>query len=210
MTERRPLASRNTRLASTIAKSLVRMGVAPNTISKTSIAFAVLAGAGFWLSAHTSGAVYVTCLLAAALGCQLRLLCNLMDGMVAVEGGRGAADGPFWNEVPDRVADCIILVGLGLAAGNVALGWSAAAAAIATAYLREMACANGLTADFRGPMAKPHRMALVTGAALLATFLPKVADLGTLEIALWALIAGTIMTLWRRAVAILAGLRSRS
>ena len=47
---------------------------------------------------------------------QLELLCNLLDGMVAVEGGLGGPTGPLWNELPDRIADSVFIVALGMAA----------------------------------------------------------------------------------------------
>ena len=53
---------------------------------------------------------------------QLRLLCNLLDGMVAVEGGRSSPVGALYNEVPDRVADSLLLVALGYAVGIPWLG----------------------------------------------------------------------------------------
>ena len=43
--------------------------------------------------------------------------------MVAVEGGKAEADGPFWNEFPDRIADILILAGAGYGIGSPALGW---------------------------------------------------------------------------------------
>jgi phosphatidylglycerophosphate synthase len=114
--------------------------------------------------------VRVTLFIAAALFCQLRLLCNLFDGMVAVEGGKGEADGPFWNEFPDRVADVFIFVGAGYGIGAPALGFAAAAFAVLTAYVRELGRANGAPSDFSGPMAKQHRMATITLAAVLSAF----------------------------------------
>jgi phosphatidylglycerophosphate synthase len=102
----------------------------------------------------------------------LRLLCNLFDGMVAVEGGKGAADGPFWNEFPDRIADILILVGAGVSIGLPGLGWAAASFAVLTAYVRELGRATGQPSDFSGPMAKQHRMATITAAALLSMFEP--------------------------------------
>lgn len=209
MPDRRPLATRDTKIAARLAQVLAERGVAPNTISQVSIAFAVLAFAAFWLSAHATGALYALCLVLAALGCQLRLLANLLDGMVAVEGGCGAPDGPFWNEAPDRVADVLILVGLGLAAGHAALGWAAGALAIGTAYLRELGSAQGLPADFRGPMAKPHRMALTTGAAILAIFVPSVAGWPVLYLALWLIVIGTAVTIARRSWHLVGHLRTR-
>lgn len=210
MSERRPIASRDTKLAARIARSLARRGVSPNTISQASMVFAALAGLGFWLSGPSSGILYVLCLVVAALGCQFRLLCNLFDGMVAVEGGRGEPDGPFWNEAPDRVADALILVGIGLGTGHAALGWAAAALAIGTAYIRELGSAQGLSADFRGPMAKPQRMALATAFALLAIFVPTILEWSVLHIGLWIIILGTTATALRRSLDLIAALKSRS
>lgn len=208
MSERRPIASRNTNLAARIAKGLADRGVSPNRISQASMVFAALAGLAFWLSAMSDGFLYVICLVAAALGCQFRLLCNLFDGMVAVEGGRGEPDGPFWNEAPDRVADALILVGLGLGAGQPALGWAAAALAIGTAYVRELGSAQGLNADFRGPMAKPQRMATATAAAIIAIVFPMVLDWPILALALWVIIIGTAVTILRRCHGMIVALKS--
>lgn len=210
MSERRPIASRNSKLAERIAKSLAERGVSPNHISQASMVFAALAGLAFWLSGMTSGVLYGACLVGAALGCQFRLLCNLFDGMVAVEGGRGTPDGPFWNEAPDRVADTMILVGLGLGAGYPALGWAAAALAIGTAYVRELGSAQGLSADFSGPMAKPQRMATATVAAIIAIFVPAIFGWSVLNIALWIIILGSLGTVLRRSLTMVAALKSAS
>src|SRR5690606_25545824 len=68
---------------------------------------------------------------------QMRLLANLFDGMVAVGRGIASPLGELYNEVPDRVSDTAILLGLGVAAGgNWGLGLAAALAAMATAYIR--------------------------------------------------------------------------
>ena len=210
MSERRPIASRDTKLAARVARSLADRGVSPNHISQASMVFASVAGVAFWMSGGAEGALYVFCLLVAALGCQLRLLCNLFDGMVAVEGGRGAPDGPFWNEAPDRVADVFILVGMGMATGNASLGWAAAALAIGTAYVRELGSAQGLSADFRGPMAKPQRMAVATGAAILAIFVPLFGGWPVLELALMIIALGTAATILRRSWGMIAALKSAS
>jgi phosphatidylglycerophosphate synthase len=130
---------------------------------------AALAGLAFWLTGETQDGLRVALFIAAALFCQLRLLCNLFDGMVAVEGGKGEADGPFWNEFPDRIADLLIFVGAGFAIGVPALGFAAASFAVLTAYVRELGRANGAPNDFSGPMAKQHRMATMTLAALLSS-----------------------------------------
>lgn len=210
MSERRPIASRNSNLAARVARALAERGVSPNHISQASMGFAAFAGLMFWVSGVTEGFHYALCMIGAALGCQFRLLCNLFDGMVAVEGGRGAPDGPFWNEAPDRVADTLIFVGLGLGVGQPALGWAAAAFAIGTAYVRELGSAQGLGTDFRGPMAKPQRMAVVTGAAVVAIFIPNIWGWSVLSIALWIVILGAAVTLVRRGHEMITSLKSTS
>lgn len=207
MSERRPIATRNSKYAERTARYLAERGVTPNTISKASILFAAVAGGAFWLSGQTGGTLYALCLVVAALGCQFRLLCNLFDGMVAVEGGKGEADGPFWNEAPDRLADTLIFVGVGLGVGSGALGWAAAAFALGTAYVRSLGAEIGLATDFRGPMAKQQRMALVTAAAIVAIFLPTVFGWKTLNIALWIIIIGSGATILRRSQGIVGELK---
>lgn len=198
--DRRPLASRNTQWARALAGRMAAMSVTPNAISQASIVMAACAGAAFWVGGESSGGTRSLLLIAAALFCQLRLLCNLLDGMVAVEGGKAEADGPFWNEFPDRIADMLILVGLGYGLAFPALGWAAAAFALLTAYVRELGRANGAPSDFSGPMAKQHRMALVTAAALLSSveFLWN-GDGEVLMLALWIIVIGAGLTALRRA-----------
>lgn len=107
--------------------------------------------------------------LVAAAGIQGRLFCNLMDGLLAVEGGLKSATGELFNEIPDRFADALILVPLGYATGTpwgIALGWAAAAGAVFTAYVRALGSSLTGRHDFQGPMAKPQRMAAVTVACL--------------------------------------------
>jgi phosphatidylglycerophosphate synthase len=208
---RRPLASRGTAWARKLTQGLAATQVTPNQISQAGIVMAALSGAAFWLSGET-GAVWSRSLLllAAALFCQLRLLCNLLDGMVAVEAGRSAPDGVFWNEVPDRAADILILAGVGYGIGMPALGWAAAAFAVLTAYVREVGRAEGAGVDFSGPMAKPHRMAVVTAAALLSILEPLWNGRGdVLEIALWIVALGALITALRRARRLVQRLRGR-
>jgi phosphatidylglycerophosphate synthase len=178
----------------------------PNRISQASILFAAVAGAAFWLSGTSEGTARILFLLLAAAGCQIRLLCNLVDGMVAVEGGKSEPDGSFWNEVPDRLSDILILVGAGLGADFPSLGWAAATAAVLTSYVRELGRAEGTPADFGGPMAKPHRMAVMTGAALVAAAVP---NLAIIAIALWIVVAGAFATAAIRSVRLIRFLVSR-
>jgi phosphatidylglycerophosphate synthase len=198
---RRPLSSRNTKWASRIANALVARDITPNQISQSSIAAATVAGGAFWATSLTSGIFANGCLLVvAALACQLRLLCNLFDGMVAIEAGKSAADGPFWNEFPDRVSDIVIFSGVGFGIGSPALGFAAATMAVLTAYTRELGAGVGLAPNFCGPMAKQHRMALISIAAILAASEPYWLPRGTiLDLSLWLIIVGAIATSARRA-----------
>lgn len=159
---RRPIAARGNALVRRIAALLVRSGISPNAISVISIAVAAAGAAALLHLTSPWGAL----LCAAAI--QLRLLCNLFDGMVAVEGGRQTVTGALYNEVPDRIADSVFIVALGIAAGLPWLGWLGALLAALTAYVRTLGGALGLKQDFRGPMAKPHRMALMTAACVIA------------------------------------------
>jgi phosphatidylglycerophosphate synthase len=133
--------------------------------------FAALAGSCFLLLRGSGPALRIGLYLGAAAVIQLRLLCNLLDGLLAVEWGRGGRSGLVFNDLPDRFSDIAILVPAGYSLTWVAwgpeLGWSAGLLAVLTAYVRLLGGSAGLPQDFSGPMAKPHRMAVVTVACLL-------------------------------------------
>lgn len=158
---RRPIASRSSPWAIAVSSRLARAGVTPNSISVASIAFAALGGALVAWGSHPLA------WLGAAVCVQLRLICNLLDGMVAIEGGRKTRSGPLYNEFPDRIADSLLLVPLGYAAGVAWLGWACALVAALTAYIRVFGGSVGLAQDFSGIMAKQRRMAALT-AGLVA------------------------------------------
>ncbi|NHB77966.1 CDP-alcohol phosphatidyltransferase family protein [Rhodobacter calidifons] len=202
---RRPLTSRNSRWAAGLASRAVAKGISPNRISQASIGFAVLGFLLYWFST-LGGLLQFSALLLAAAAVQARLVCNLIDGMVAIEGGRGAKDGPFWNEAPDRASDLLFFAGAGLAAGQPALGLLAAALAIATAYIRELGRAEGFPPDFSGPLAKPQRMAVLTAGTILAALH---ATEWTLTLTLWIIALGTAATILRRSWTLIEKLKSR-
>ena len=82
------------------------------------------------------------------------------------------------------------------------------ALAILTAYVREVGRGCGLAADFSGPMAKPHRMALVTAAALASLFEPLWNGRNEILLAaLWLVALGSGVTALRRAWRIVRALR---
>lgn len=154
--------------------------------------------------------------LAGAGFIQLRLLANLLDGMVAIESGRASPVGELYNEVPDRVSDTAILVGVGFASGGTpSLGLIAACAALFTAYVRAMGKAAGAPHEFCGPMAKQQRMALLTIAALYCASVPKSwqpswgasSEYGFMAAVLLIISVGSLLTAIRRLLRIANNLR---
>jgi phosphatidylglycerophosphate synthase len=171
-TERRPIAARRWPVWQHAASWLVRRGVSPNGISLAGMGCGIAAGVALSATAYTPGWEQLAWLAGAVL-IQLRLLANLLDGMVAIESGRASPVGELYNEVPDRVSDTAILVGAGYAAGgDIVLGYVAACVALFTAYVRAMGKAAGAPQEYCGPMAKQQRMALVTFVALYCGLTP--------------------------------------
>jgi phosphatidylglycerophosphate synthase len=201
--DRRPIKTRSARWAQGIARGLVRLGVSPNQVSVASIACALI-GASMFLSEARGCPSAVPFFLAAAC-IQLRLLSNMLDGLIAVEGGRQTKTGELYNEIPDRIADVAFLAAAGYASlhgeWGVAVGWSAAVLAVMTAYIRALGARRGHPQDFCGPQAKPHRMFLLTVASLLA-FAEKLAGWTphVLFIFLIVINLGTLLTCVRRTV----------
>jgi phosphatidylglycerophosphate synthase len=211
---RRPLKTRQRRAATALAARLADLGVAPDQISYAGLLFALLAAVCLAALPHVGDAARVALLLGAAASIQLRLLANMLDGMVAVEGGLGSATGDLVNDVPDRLADVAILAGAGYAITWVswgdALGWAAATSALLTAYVRTLGGAVGATQHFCGPMAKPHRMALLTVACLASLGELALGYAGrVLTAALAVVIAGSLATAARRLGRVAAELRAR-
>ena len=104
--------------------------------------------------------------LAGVVLIQLRGMCNVLDGVVAVETQQVSPSGQLYNEVPDRISDAATLIGAGFAiGGDPWLGCLAALLAVFVAYVRAQSTVAGAPQDYCGPMAKPMRMTVVTIAA---------------------------------------------
>lgn len=203
--DRRPIAARGAGWTRGLLRLLLATSITPNQISVLSIAFAGL-GALALVEAPLRPWLYV----AAALCIQLRLVCNLMDGLVAVEGGRASKLGALYNEFPDRIADSLLLVAAGYAAATPWLGWAGALAAALTAYIRVSGGTLGLAQDFRGPMAKQHRMAVLTLACFAACVEPLIwSNRVALPAACWVLLVGSLATCATRTWAIARQLEAR-
>lgn len=211
--DRRPIRSRNTRWARATTQFLVRVGVSPNAISLLGMLAALTAGIVFFATNHTAGVAQRCLWLCGAAMCQVRLLCNLFDGMVAVARKSASRTGELYNEVPDRVSDAAVFIGLGYAAGGQpALGYLAALMSVFVAYVRAMASSIGAPNDFCGPIAKPQRMALATILGVYLSLAPEAWRLPWSEVrsVLIVVIAGGIVTATRRLARAAIHLQSNS
>ena len=130
---RRPLKSRSANWPRKIAFALVAKGFTPNQISVWSLFFSILAGEGLVVAPLHSRMIAPLFLIRAAICIQLRLVCNLLDGLMAVEGGKKTKTGEIYNEFPDRIADVVLFVCAGysiyLLPYAIQLGWACAVAA---------------------------------------------------------------------------------
>jgi phosphatidylglycerophosphate synthase len=173
----------------------------PVTANQVSFAGIVISALGAWAIVEAPQRTLLFIVGAACI--QLRLLANMLDGLIAVEGGRGGPTGAIWNEFPDRLEDSLFLVAAGYAPGLPWLGWLAALLAAVCAYVRLLGGTLGRPQDFGGPMAKPHRMAALTLACLAA-----IAWAPALAVALGLIAAGTLLTIALRLARLSKALRS--
>lgn len=204
--ERRPLKSRNHPLAIFLAKALSDRGVPPDFISFLGIIFAAIAATLLALTAITADPHRIWLFIVAAAAIQLRLLCNMLDGMVAMEAERKTAIGVLWNEAPDRLEDAAILITAGYAYGGLDwLGWLAAVLAVGTAYIRALGAANGVGDVFSGIMSKPRRMAAMTAACIIQPFFPTQA---VMAFVLGVIALGCLLTIWHRLRVIIHRMRA--
>ena len=204
---RRPLKSRGTAWAAVAARAALASGISADGVSIVGIVISLIGAAVL-----VTGIGAPWHFLSGAVAVQLRLLCNMLDGMVAVEGGRKSVYGPIYNELPDRIEDSVLLIAAGFAAYSVIgfeLGLVAALLAAICAYVRLLGGTLGQPQDFCGPQAKPHRMFVLT-LGLLAAFIAGLAGYRPgpwLYIAIALICIGTLVTIVRRTVRIARRLR---
>ncbi len=206
VTPRREIKTRDTKWAKSLATFIAtKTNITPNDISICSIFCGLIAFIAYcgYVCPQISTKYHFILPIIAIIGIQSRLICNLIDGMVAVEGGKKSVVGDIYNEFPDRLSDTLIIVGAGIAGGtwlSVCLGLLAALLAMFTAYTRVLAGAIGATQKFLGPMAKQHRMAILTVVSFICIaelFYPNLHNFAY-PAALVIIILGAIITVWRR------------
>jgi phosphatidylglycerophosphate synthase len=162
---RRPIAGIFRSTARGAVGLCVRRGIHPDAVSYASIAASGAAGICFWQSGRCAGL-----LLLGPILCFIRLWLNMLDGMVALASGQAGARGEILNDLPDRVSDVLIFVGVGHS-GLCALlsGYWAAIFALLTAYVGTLGQAVGAHREYSGLMSKPWRMVVLSLGAC-ATF----------------------------------------
>jgi phosphatidylglycerophosphate synthase len=160
-TWRRPIAQAFRRTALAPVQWCVRLGIHPNLVSYSSIVASAAAAVCFW----QAGAVPWLLLPAVGL-CYVRLWLNMLDGMVALAAGKASRTGEIANELPDRISDVLIFVGVAHSGLCHPLGgYWVAIFALLVAYVGTLGQAVGVQREFGGVMAKPWRMvALHVGA----------------------------------------------
>jgi len=211
--DRRPIATRNRKWAQAATAWLAARNVSPNAISIAGMCACIVAGIALGV---TSICDYRILWLAAALGAQLRLTANMLDGMVALVSGRTSKIGELYNEVPDRISDAAVFIGAGFAwGGNVTLGYIATILAIFTAYVRAAGKIAGAPNEFCGPMAKQHRMLVITLICLYSAIAPRSwqmitfndSQIGLMTFGLAVIVVGCVITVIRRVSRIAHGLK---
>jgi phosphatidylglycerophosphate synthase len=209
---RRPIADIFRRSAHLAVNWCVRHGIHPNWVSYASVVAAAAAALCFWQ------ALAVPALLIPAAGfCYVRLWLNMLDGMVALASGKASRTGEIVNELPDRVSDVLIFVGVahsGLC--HPLSGYWVAIFALFVAYVGTLGQAVGVQREFSGVMAKPWRMVALHVGAWITLGLLWGADSaiygGGLSVLDWthlAIIAGCVETILVRLVRIVRALHAQ-
>lgn len=210
---RRPIAQRFRQTAHAPVRWCARLGVHPNLISCSSIVASAAAGLCFWQAGDAPW------LLLAAVGCcYVRLWFNMLDGMVALATGKASPTGEIANELPDRISDVLIFVGVahsGLC--YPMLGYWTAILALLVAYVGTLGQAVGAQREFSGLMAKPWRMvALHVGAWLTLALIwwgdgaIRLGNLTVLDWTLLTILAGCVQTIGLRLVRIIRVLQQET
>ncbi|MGB9473776.1 MAG: CDP-alcohol phosphatidyltransferase family protein [Candidatus Udaeobacter sp.] len=202
--DRRPIATRNRKWAQDATAWLASRNVSPDAISIAGMCACIVAGIALGMTSVTN---YRILWLIAALGAQLRLTANMLDGMVAIASGRTSKTGELYNEVPDRISDAAVFIGAGFAfGGNITLGYIATILAVFTAYVRAAGKIAGAPNEFCGPMAKQHRMLVITLICVYAAITPSSwqiirfndSQIGLMTLGLLIIITGCVITVIRR------------
>lgn len=210
---RRPARLRQNEWVRAVSIRLIKAGIRPNQVSVAGVLASGISALCLILVPQSAAAYQISFLLVAAVLISLRGLCNLCDGLMAVEGGMKSNSGEVFNDLPDRFSDSILFVAAGYSTGSSLgheLGWAVALLAVLTAYIRVLGASAGAGSCFSGPMAKPQRMMVMAGACVMAgleIFLGR--EPSAVTIALLVIILGSAVTVLRRTRIVLAELEKK-
>lgn len=212
--DRRPIRARESKWVKATAAWLVGQGIRPNQISVLSVLFSALSSGCLLLTVPLARPWGIAAFIASAACIPLRGLCNLCDGLMAVEGGLKTKSGAIFNDFPDRVSDTLLLVAAGYSIIGVDwgrdLGWAAALLAVMTAYVRVLGGSAGASQQFCGPMDKSSRMGVMMAACLMAAVeLAMGRSPRAMVPALCVVILGCVITVVRRTRRIVRELESK-
>jgi phosphatidylglycerophosphate synthase len=208
-TSRRPIANIFRRSADGAVRLCGRWGIPPDAISYFSIVASAAAALCFW-----NAAAYPVLLIAGPIPCYIRLWFNMLDGMVALASDKASGRGEVLNDLPDRISDVMIFVGVAHSGLNAPWGgYWAAIFALLTAYVGTLGQAVGVHREFSGVMSKPWRMvALHIGAWATFGVLEwndgriRLAGLTVLDWTLFAIVLGCVQTIGVRLTRIMRAL----
>jgi phosphatidylglycerophosphate synthase len=203
--QRRPIKMRNSHWSQDAAIYLVNAKITPNQVSIMSAVFAAAGSVLLMATTIFSPAPSIKALafFLTAVLIILRLTCNLLDGLMAVECKQATRCGDLFNELPDRFSDSVLLIAAGYAANcgqvGAGLGWLCALLALTTAYLRAFGARYCASQDYSGPMAKQQRMfSLAIGLLSVGVQTMLTGHQSTLLCALTTIAVGTVITCVRR------------
>jgi phosphatidylglycerophosphate synthase len=191
----------------------VRLDIHPDLVSYTSIVAAAGAAVCYWF-AHPVPAL----LLVGVILCYVRLWLNMLDGMVALASGKASRSGEIVNELPDRISDVLIFVGVAHSGLCHPLGgYWVAIFSLLTAYVGMLGQAVGVQREFSGVMAKPWRMVMLHVGAWITLGLLwwgngriRYGGLTVLDWTHLVIVAGCVQTIWIRLVRIMRSLQAKA
>jgi CDP-diacylglycerol--glycerol-3-phosphate 3-phosphatidyltransferase len=183
------------RVTDPIGAALVRVGLTPNGMTLVGTVGAV--GFALWLfpTGH---------LLAGTFAVWGFVMLDLLDGAMARARGGGTKFGGVLDSVCDRIADGALLAGIAWYAFEVAERAPLGAAALiclvlgqVISYIKARAEASGLSANV-GLVERAERLIIaLVGTGLTGFGVPYAVD-----VALWLLVAGSVITVGQRLVAV--------